>query len=186
MVGLESSNTMETTEQQSGAQNEFSSHQLQNSWNLWGHLPHDSDWSMESYINIGSFKTVEEVIMLCELLPEKLIKNSMLFLMKEDIKPTWEDKENINGGCFSFKVMNKHVCEIWKKTIYCLIGNSFSNNKPFVDNITGVTISPKKNFCIIKIWTANCNEQSPTIMKTGLIKGLNVNGCMFKKHISEN
>jgi hypothetical protein len=159
---------------------------LLDNWNLWGHLPHDNDWSVNSYINLGSIKSVEQTIALCEILPDKLIKNSMLFIMKNNIKPTWEDDMNKNGGCFSFKVMNKIVCDIWKKMFYLLIGNNLSTNIKFNKSINGLTISPKKNFCIIKIWMENCENQDPNIINVNLIKGLNLTGCMFKKHIAEN
>ena len=159
---------------------------LSTNWKLWGHLPHNNDWSVNSYINLASINYVEEMIALCEILPEKLIKNGMLFMMRNDIKPTWEDDNNKEGDCFSFKVMNKNVHEIWKKIVYLMLGNNISNNSKFTNSINGLTISPKKNFCIIKIWTSNCDQQDPTIINTDLIKGLNITGCMFKKHIVDN
>jgi hypothetical protein len=53
-----------------------------------------------------------------------------------------------------------------------------------VANVTGITISPKKNFCIIKIWMSNCANQNPAIV-TNLIPGLIPQGCIFKKHTPE-
>ena len=47
--------------------------------------------------------------------------------------------------------------------------------------INGITISPKKNFCIIKIWLANCNNQNPDIIDSKV--DLNSYGCLFKKHL---
>ena len=31
----------------------------------------------------------------------------------------------------------------------------------FLKSINGITISPKKSFCIIKIWMSNIEEQNP-------------------------
>ena len=92
----------------------------------------------------------------------------MLFVMREGIKPTWEDPKNRSGGCFSYKVVNKHVYNVWKELCYVLVGNTISNDKSFVANVTGITISPKKNFCIVKIWLANCENPEP--------------GCRDKRH----
>ena len=37
-------------------------HTLADRWTLWGHLPHNIDWSLKSYIPIATFSTVEETI----------------------------------------------------------------------------------------------------------------------------
>jgi hypothetical protein len=128
--------------------------------------------------------TVEEAIALTETLPDVLVKNCMLFLMKEGIKPIWEDPKNRAGGCFSYKIPNKCVYEVWKDLSYVIVGESISSQPSFVTNVTGITISPKKNFCIIKIWMSNCANQNPCIV-TSEVKGMTSNGCLFKKHTPE-
>jgi translation initiation factor 4E len=157
-------------------------HKLNTNWTLWAHLPHDTDWSINSYKRVYNFDYLEESIALCESIPDIMVKNCMLFLMKENIKPTWEDPSNRNGGCFSYKVSNKNVYEIWKKLFYYTVCNQISNNNSFVNNITGITISPKKNFCIIKIWMCDSKYQNPELININSINGLNNNGCLFKIH----
>ncbi len=159
-------------------------HPLTDKWCLWAHLPHDTNWNNDSYKKVYTMKNVEETIALTETLPDILVKNCMLFLMKEGINPTWEDKRNRKGGCFSYKITNKDVYEVWKKLTYVVVGNTVSKNKSFVDNVNGITISPKKNFCIIKIWMSNCENQNPMVV-TNEIKGLEGHGCLFKKHTPE-
>lgn len=157
---------------------------LSDKWTLWAHLPHDTDWSMKSYKQIYTVSTAEETIAITETLPPILVQNCMLFWMREGIKPTWEDPKNRNGGCFSYKVVNKTVYDSWKELTYCMIGNTVSKQTSFVDKVTGITISPKKNFCIIKIWMADCSNQNPSIV-TNEIKGIVSQGCIFKKHAPE-
>ena len=159
-------------------------HKLSETWCLWAHLPHDTDWSLKSYKNIYSLTSIEETIAVMESLPETLVKNCMLFLMRDGIKPTWEDPKNRDGGCFSYKVSNKHVYNVWKELSYVLVGNTISANDDFVANVSGITISPKKNFCIIKIWMASCEFQNPTII-TNEIVNISSNGSIFKKHSPE-
>lgn len=159
-------------------------HGLSDNWTLWAHLPHNTDWSITSYIPISTFTTVEETIAVTETLPSVLVENCMLFLMKEGVKPTWEDPKNRNGGCFSYKVSNKNVCKVWKDLTYVVAGATISGNANFVSCVTGITISPKKNFCIIKIWMTDCNNQNPAIV-TSDVKGLASQGCLFKKHTPE-
>jgi hypothetical protein len=64
------------------------------------------------------------------------------------------------------------------------LGETLSKNDTFVSYVTGITISPKKNFCIIKIWLTNCLNQNPDII-TSDIKGIISQGCLFKKHLPE-
>jgi len=159
-------------------------HSLSDRWTYWAHLPHDTDWSIKSYKNIYTVSTVEECIAITETLPEILIKNCMLFIMRNGITPVWEDPKNRNGGCFSYKIANKNVFEVWKDMSYVLMGGSISEESSFVNSVTGITISPKKNFCIIKIWLCDCKNQNPSIISSE-IKGISSYGCLFKKHIPE-
>jgi hypothetical protein len=159
-------------------------HTLADKWTLWAHLPHNTDWSIKSYINVFTFNTVEDTIAVIETLPSILVENCMLFLMREGIKPTWEDPKNRNGGCFSYKVSNKCVYSVWKDLTYVVVGNTISTQLSFVNSVTGITISPKKNFCIIKIWMTDCSNQNPSVVTTD-IKDINHNGCLFKKHTPE-
>ena len=129
-------------------------------------------------------KSVEESIALMETIPDVLVKNCMLFLMKDGVKPIWEDPKNRDGGCFSYKISNKLVYDVWKELSYVLVGETISSQPSFVTNVTGITISPKKNFCIIKIWMSNCSNQNPGIV-TSDVKNIMSQGCIFKKHTPE-
>ena len=157
-------------------------HQLNDKWVLWAHLPHDTDWTLNSYKQIHTFNTVEQAIALVETLPEQVIKNCMLFLMRYGINPMWEDKKNRNGGCFSYKVNNKVIDKTWKNLSYSLIGETLSKEK-INTGINGITISPKKNFCIVKILFSTCEFQNPKIIIE--LDGLTSHGCLFKKHSPE-
>ena len=179
---LDNSNSMNTIASISQADTSY--HNLSSTWKLWVHLPHDTDWSEKSYQPICNFTTVENTLAVTETLPECLIKNCMLFIMRDGIMPMWEDKRNRDGGCFSYKISNKSVCDACRQLTYVLVGNSISTNPAFVNNVTGITISPKKNFCIIKIWLTNCQFQNPAVV-TSEVSGIIPNGCLFKKHTPE-
>ena len=157
---------------------------LSTCWSLWAHLPQNPDWTEKGYEFVHKFKTVEDTIAITETLPELLVKNCMLFIMRESILPMWEDVKNRNGGCFSYKVSNKFICDVWRDLTYILIGNTLVVNKDILKHINGITVSPKKNFCIIKIWMATCDYQNPSII-TSEIPLLSAQGCLFKKHSPE-
>lgn len=157
-------------------------HKLQDKWTLWAHLPHDTKWTLNSYKKIITFSKVEEIISLYQALPDKMIKNCMLFLMREGIEPRWEYERNRKGGCFSYKVPNKDTTITWKYASYALVGETLTEEYELSTKINGITISPKKNFCIIKIWMAICDEQNPNKIKN--FAGIVSQGCLFKKHDS--
>lgn len=158
-------------------------HKLNDEWVLWAHLPHDTNWSLDSYKRIYTFTLVEEVIAVLERLPSDLVSNCMLFIMRKGINPVWEDPRNRSGGCFSYKVNNKNVYNCWKNLSYVLTGETLIEKPKIQQTVTGITISPKKNFCIIKIWLSTCDYQDPTVVFK--IKDLSSEGCLFKKHNPE-
>jgi len=155
---------------------------LLDQWTLWAHLPHDTNWNLESYKQIGTIKTIEEALTLFENLPDIMVKNCMLFLMRKGIQPIWEDEKNRNGGCFSYKINNRTVPSCWKNLSYVLLGETLTSPE-LSKYLTGITISPKKNFCILKIWLSTCAYNNPEIISE--IEGLPRHGCLFKKHIND-
>jgi hypothetical protein len=157
---------------------------LSNKWTYYIHLHDNKDWTINSYINVITFNEVENAILLNDEINYDLIKKTMMFLMKDDIKPIWEDKHNRNGGCFSFKVSNRDVLNVWKQVFYNLIGKSITKNINFYKNINGITLSPKKKFTILKIWIDTCDLKDPNIFVP--IENLDLKGCLFKKHCPEN
>jgi hypothetical protein len=99
--------------------------------------------------------------------------------MAPDVHPVWEDPNNKDGGCFSYKVGNKFVPEVWRTVMYALAGGSVTQDEALRDNITGCSISPKKGFCVVKVWMRTTEHTNPAKL---LIPGLSVQGCIFKRH----
>lgn len=151
-------------------------HPLSEKWVVWAHLPHDTDWSMNSYISIMTVTYVEEIIALMHTLPDSLLSTCMFFCMKEHVKPVWEDPANKQGGCFSYKI-TQSIADCWRNVSYSMVGKTLSKEKGFQDSINGISISPKKNFCILKVWMSSCSFQDAS-----KITYLKPTGCIFKKH----
>ena len=151
-------------------------HPMQDTWVLWAHLPHDSNWSIDSYIKVMTIKHVEEIITLLHDIPDKLVVGCMFFIMKENILPTWEDDNNKHGGCFSYKIQN-HIPTAWRDMAYSIVGRTLTRDPKFNSAITGISISPKKKFCILKLWMNTCKYNNPEVIS--IIKP---GGCIFKKH----
>ena len=160
------------------------SRKLNDNWNMYYHLPDDKQWDLDSYKYIAqNIQTLEEIISINEKIPEKIVKHCMLFVMRKGITPMWEDKRNRLGGCFSYKVVNKLVYDVWKILCYSLCGETLCKDVSKTHLINGITISPKKNFCIVKIWLSDCSMQDPDVLIP--IANLSKQGCLFKKHNPE-
>lgn len=160
-------------------------HKLNDTWVLYAHLPHDNDWSISSYKNIVEINLAEQVIAITDSLPDELVVECMLFWMRKGVQPIWEDPKNSAGGCFSYKIPNKDVYNVWKKMTYLLCGETITNADTVMNDINGITISPKKNFCILKIWFKSCKNQDPTIINYPGGNIINAQGCLFKRHNPE-
>ena len=157
---------------------------LQTEWNYYYHLPNDKNWNLASYKPIMSnISTLEQLIGLNEMVTDNIIKNCMLFIMRKGITPMWEDACNRQGGSFSYKVVNKMVVQVWRKLMYLLCGYSLTIDPSHMDLVNGITISPKRGFCIVKIWMKNCTLQDPAVITN--IDNLLRNGCLFKSHNPE-
>ena len=155
----------------------MSNHTLNDSWVFWFHDPLDNNWKLDSYKKICTIKSIEDFWSLYSFLNNKIIENSMLFLMRENIEPLWEHKDNIKGGCWSLKIPKGNINELWNNISISLLNESILNINDI--NVNGISISPKKNFCIIKIWT-NINNKNKKILNP--IKNLSYDGIIFKPH----
>ena len=72
--------------------------------------------------------------------------------MRENIFPIWEAPENKKGGCWSYMISKLDIDKIWIKTSIKLIGETLTNIDN-IYNINGISLSPRTNVGIIKIWT---------------------------------
>ena len=123
--------------------------ELSKSYNFYYHAPENNDYSLESYNEILSFNSLEEFWVLDKFIRKDMIENGMFFIMADPILPIWEDVKNINGGCVSWKVDRKNAYKFW---IDC-IGHFLTQNLgTYTSKVNGVSISPKKNSSIIKLW----------------------------------
>ena len=80
---------------------------LSDEWCLWAHLPHDTDWSLNSYKKIFNTTTAEEVIAINDALPSRLVKNCMLFMMRKGITPHGRIQKTDKVAVFHIKYLIK-------------------------------------------------------------------------------
>ena len=153
---------------------------LNNKWVLWYHDPLDTGWDINSYKKLQEISNMKEFWEIYKFMDNNIVENSMLFMMRDGIKPLWEDEKNVPGGCWSFKVSKGNLCEIWLNLSAYLCGEFLISDKNNYTLLNGISISPKKNFCIIKIW--NDNKKKNSLKYLTKIKDLPFETCIFKEH----
>ena len=167
-------------------------HKLNDKWSVWIHMNNDKNWAINSYKKIYCFDTLENSIKLIENLKNEILQKTMIFFMKNDINPIWEDPNNREGGCFCYKIDSNDVLNILKTLCYSVIGNSLTLDSEILSCINGISISSKKNFYIIKIWINSTNIKNLINISNDeifydpfnihLICNISPQNSIFKKH----
>ena len=94
-------------------------HSLNDNWTLWYDPPQNpSEWK-DLTTSLSTISTVEEFWQLynCIKSPTNLNEGSNYHLFKKNIKPTWEDSANENGGKWSF-ILNQQLDNQWLTLVY--------------------------------------------------------------------
>jgi hypothetical protein len=139
---------------------------LPHTWILWYHDPNNSDYSLESYIRIAAITNVDEFWSLVDTIQKDAWESGMFFFMREGFRPLWDAPENERGGAWSKKVDAHDTHAVYIDCmVHCIAGSFLTRNN---ETLVGVTVSPKGQFHIIKIWnttTAVCDRRllSPTL-----------------------
>ena len=156
-------------------------YKLQTSWILWNHKLNDNNWKNNSYKNIFEINNLYDYKFLENIMTLQNLQNTMFFLMRKDIFPTWEDPDNRDGCCASFKVPLKDIRNIWIQLVIDIISENIHIDKNKYDVINGISIAPKKEFNIIKIWF---KTDIQNINKSIRLYNhyINVENCRLKKH----
>jgi len=123
------------------------------SWTAYFHEPEDKSWTTESYKRLQTVTSWEALGSLLRELGTHKTTNGLLRIMRADYSPLWENKANIRGGSYCLKVTRRNSVEVFNRYLAAAALGSCAKNP--ANEIVGVTISPKKGFCIIKIWNVN-------------------------------
>jgi hypothetical protein len=103
--------------------------------------------------------------------------------MRGEISPLWENNANIRGGSYCLKVSRRNSLEVFQR--YLAAAALGACAKDSGNEIVGVTISPKKGFCIIKIWNLNAKAYgSPADIKL-LHEEIKESEILYRKHTEQ-
>ena len=105
----------------------------------------------------------------------------MFFLMKENIKPIYEDPKNKNGGYWSMRITKKDSDIFWKKIVYYLCIDQITDTSKNELLINGLSISPKVNNNIFKIWNSDYKNINKKCIRNDL-DFIQVDELFFLEH----
>lgn len=141
---------------------------LTNKWSLWYHHEKDN-WKLSGYKKIYDIEAVSDFWKLYNNWDKiKGVNSKHYFLMKENITPIWEDPQNINGGCWSYKVNDDLSPKLWNDLSIYLVNEAIIANS---DEIVGLSICLKKNNnVVLKIWNKNSKNSSLNLINKDILK----------------
>lgn len=157
-------------------------------WCYWYHNPVDKKWDLASYTKIYEFDNLNDYCLINNSWDDCLpsVSEGMFFLMRKIddntyINPLWEDTYNREGGFWSFKLNKEKAIEVWNILCDYLVSENITKSKENSLIINGISISPKRNFCIIKIWN-NTTKMCDKSLLNQNINSLSYDECMYKCH----
>jgi hypothetical protein len=119
-----------------------------------------------SFLKKIKIETVEQFWSVYEKLPKESFHLGMFFLMRDTISPTWEDERNRYGGCLSYKIHISDIYSIWESLSIKMMITQLTNESQDIEEtiINGISVSPKKGFCILKIWINDISKSNMELL----------------------
>uniref|UniRef100_A0A6C0FFQ9 Uncharacterized protein n=1 Tax=viral metagenome TaxID=1070528 RepID=A0A6C0FFQ9_9ZZZZ len=136
----------------------MNNYQLNTNWCLWYHSINDTSWKNSSYKNLYTFENLYDIKSVQDSIQKIHLQNGMFFIMREDIFPTWEDPENREGCCISYKIPSHELLNQWNDLISRVLTEDILKDKDKFNLINGISITPKKEFNIVKLWLREYDE----------------------------
>ena len=130
-------------------------YELNTSWILWYHSIKDTTWTKSSYKQFYTFNNLYDYKLFEELIQLNHLQNGMFFLMREGIFPNWEDPDNSEGCCISFRIPGQTIKEEFCKILLHCLTEDILLDPDTWEELNGFSIAPKKEFNIAKLWMRN-------------------------------
>lgn len=139
---------------------------LMHSYVLWVHSISDNDWSINGYKQLCTIKTVSEFWKLFNNMHKLNFTTNNFYLMKPNIEPIWEDENNRHGGICSLRIELAYALKVYELLCIFMVCEKLIEN---IDDINGISITPKNNWAIIKIWNKNKNNKIDKLLHKNIL-----------------
>jgi len=126
-------------------------------WTVWLHRIEETSWKEDSYKYLHTIDTINTFWDFFTYFNEYDKVNNYFFIMRNKIKPIWEDNENRNCTICSIKIFNVYNNNTnleFGTELMIMLTLSIINETLIMNNeiINGITYGVKKNCVLIKIW----------------------------------
>lgn len=140
-------------------------YEINTPWVIWYHRINDKEWGNSSYKKLFTIHNLLDYKLAEKYIQKNHLQNSMLFVMRDDIFPRWEDPDNINGCCISFKIPSQNLDRDFFRALLACISEDIHKDDGMFHELNGISISPKKEFNIIKFWMRHKQPSYGSLLK---------------------
>ncbi|TFB04901.1 Eukaryotic translation initiation factor 4E type 3 [Trichoderma ghanense] len=91
---------------------------------------------------------------------ENIKMRESLYLFKSGFRPVWEDRRNISGGSWTFRVPKAIGPDFWTRIQLLAIGEKLQSVIDEADQICGVGLSVRFNSHLITVWHRDSSKQN--------------------------
>jgi len=102
--------------------------------------------------------------------------------MRDGIFPNWEDPDNSEGCCISFRIPGETIKEEFCKILLSCLTEDILKDPNDSEELNGFSIAPKKEFNIAKLWMRNKQTKYTDLMEKIEPNLLNKD-CIIKKNV---
>ena len=148
-------------------------------WEVYYRDPISKDFSINSYNKILEISNIGELRAFLQLISDDKLKKGHISIMKKNILPIYEDKQNENGGAWTLKVKEDDVPFYSKHYITHMLTDTLIKKHRPDNDITGIKICPRRGFSIIQIWTKAMNYNYEDISHG---ENITPSSFFFRKH----
>ncbi|POS83751.1 hypothetical protein EPUL_005185, partial [Erysiphe pulchra] len=90
---------------------------------------------------------------------EQIKMRESIYLFKQGFQPIWEDRRNVNGGSWTFRVQKSNGPDFWTRVQLMAIGEKLQSCLEPGDQLCGVGLSVRFNSHLISIWHRDASKQ---------------------------
>lgn len=155
---------------------------LANNYILWSHDVYGKNWTINGYNKLCTINNVSHFWKVFNNVDKLGYRINNLFLMKEGVDPIWEHEENRNGGICSFKTDIDTALHLYETLCMRMLCHKLVDQ---LDDINGISFSPKNNSAIIKIWNKNHENDLTVTLHQDILENYKHMSIKYKSNSPE-
>jgi len=153
---------------------------LAHTYNMWFHKTNDRNWKPSSYTLLHSFNDLKGFWDFFQKHPNPV--TGMYFLMIDPVVPTWEDKHNQPGGCWSFKLNREEAANTWEELAMRFVANIMTNQSKEMSLINGISLTLRKHNAVIKVWQNDKSQRDIHRYLVSDMPKLTLDDSIYQQH----